>query len=129
MQNVNFSGQFNNSTASVDIKIGLFEFVEEGTTIIYSPAFDLSGYGKSAEEARNSFEITIDEFFKYTINKKTFFKELKRLGWKIDDKNFKKNSNIKSPELANLISKNDYLADILNEKQFKKFDHTVAVPC
>jgi hypothetical protein len=127
MQNLNFSGKFLNSQAKVSVTVGLFEFQEDGNTIIYSPAFDLSGYGKDLVEAKHSFEETLDEFLDYTIKKKTFVKELNRLGWKLKQSDIKK-KKIKSPELATLITKNDYLAEILNEKNFTKFDQTVSVP-
>lgn len=127
MQNLNFSGNFSNSQTKVSVTIGVFQFEEDGNTIIYSPAFDLSGYGKDLNEAKHSFEETLDEFLDYTIKKKTFVKELNRLGWKLKASDIKKRK-IKSPELASLITKNDYLAEILNEKNFKKFDQTIAVP-
>lgn len=127
MQNLNFSGKFLNSQTKVSVTVGLFEFQEDGNTIIYSPAFDLSGYGKDLSEAKHSFEETLDEFLDYTIKKKTFVKELNRLGWKLKPSDIKK-KRIKSPELATLITKNDYLAEILNEKNFTKFDQTVSVP-
>ncbi|MBS1559814.1 MAG: hypothetical protein JST69_13925 [Bacteroidetes bacterium] len=127
MQNLNFSGNFSNNQAKVSVTVGLFQFEEGGNTMIYSPAFDLTGYGKDILEAKQSFEETLDEFLDYTIKKKTFVKELNRLGWKLKQSDIKK-KKIKSPELASLISKNDYLAEILNEKDFTKFDQTVSVP-
>jgi hypothetical protein len=62
--NLNFSGN------TIDVKVGLFQFEEDGPTIIYSPAFDLSGYGNSVEGAKSSFAESIEEFLRYTINKK-----------------------------------------------------------
>ncbi len=109
------------------VTVGVFQFEEAGNTIIYSPAFDLSGYGKNPVEAKNSFWETLDEFLDYSIKKKTFLKELNRLGWKIKQSDFK-NRKIKVPELADLITRNDYLAEILNEKQFTKFDQKISVP-
>jgi hypothetical protein len=127
MKNLNFSGSFSNKKAKVNLTVGVFQFEEDGNTIIYSPAFDLSGYGKNEKEAKVSFELTLDEFIDYTIKKKTIVKELTRLGWKVKFSD-KKKRNIKGPELADLITKNDYLAEILNEKQFTKFDKVVSVP-
>lgn len=127
MQNLNFSGNFANSKAKVKLTVGLFQFEEGGSVIIYSPAFDLTGYGKDAIEARNSFEETLNVFLDYTIKKKTFVKELNRLGWHLKATDVKR-KKIKAPGLASLISKNDYLAEILNEKDFTKFDQTVSLP-
>src|SRR5688572_22941213 len=128
MPNLNFSGQFVNNEANLDVVVYLFQFKEEENTIIYSPAFDLSGYGKTEEEAKQSFETTLSEFFNYTTHKKTLTKELNRLGWNIKATDFKKRK-IKTPGLVDLIQKNDYLQEILNEKQFTKFDQKVSVPC
>lgn len=126
MENLNFTGKFAGKTGRVDVNVGVFQFNEDGTTIVYSPAFDLSGYGKDPQEARKSFEIAIEEFFTYTIHKNTLVSELKRLGWNVRSMKQKK---IAAPSLAKQITQNDYLAEILNEKQFTKFDQTIAVPC
>ena len=64
MENLNFSGNFASSGSRVNVNIGVFEFKEDDNTIVYSPAFDLSGYGKDLVEAKSSFEIAMEEFFK-----------------------------------------------------------------
>jgi len=38
---------------------------------------DLSGSGNTEEEAKNSFEIVLSEYFKYTQHKKTLARILK----------------------------------------------------
>ncbi len=127
MENLKFKGDFASNGERVNLDISLFEFEEDGVMFVYSPGFDLSGYGKTRAEARASFEIAVQEFFKYTLNKNTLISELKRLGW--DVKMTKKKGRFKAPDLASQISKNDYLADILNDKQFTKFNQTVSMPC
>ena len=128
MQNLNFEGHFDASRTKVDITVGLLQFEEDGNTIIYSPSFDLSGYGKNPEEAKKSFEITVAEFFRYTLNKKSLAMELKRLGWNVNQADVK-NRKFKTPGLAELITRNDYLQEILNKKEFTKFDQIIAMPC
>lgn len=54
----------------VDLALILFE--EDGSQIAYCQALDVSGYGNDEEEAKRSFEISLSEFFRYLINKKTF---------------------------------------------------------
>jgi hypothetical protein len=127
MENLKLQGDFASNGARVNLGISLFQFEENGVTFIYSPGLDLTGYGKSESEAKESFEISVEEFFKYTMNKRTLDSELRRLGWEV--KMAKKKSKFKAPDLSSLISKNDYLQDILNQKQFKKYDHEVSVPC
>ena len=124
MRNLNFEGQFSGKKAKVEVIVDLFQFEEDGVTIIYSPSFYLSGYGKDVEEAKQSWETTMEEFLRYTMNKNTFFTELEKLGWKSTNK-----KQCESPNLADLITKRDYLAEILNEKNFTKFDQRIAVPC
>lgn len=127
MRNLKLSDNFSNNQARVTLTVSVFQFDEDGTKIFYSPAFDLSGYGKDLQEAKHSFEETLSEFLDYTIKKKTFVRELNRLGWKLKKSDLN-NKKIKAPELASLITKNDYLAEILNEKTFRKFDKKVVVP-
>ena len=127
MKNLDFQGHFAGSKAHVDVRVGLFQFEENGLTYIYSPAFDLTGYGQNLKEAKTSFEVALEEFLTYTTNKKTFVKVLNKLGWKVKTSDFK-SRKIRAPELAELITKNSYLAEILNEKDFTKFDQTVSVP-
>ena len=39
---------------------------KKGTTAFtYSPSLDISGYGYTKDEANESFNITLEEFFKY----------------------------------------------------------------
>jgi hypothetical protein len=83
MQKLKFSGSFSGKKEKVSMSVGVFQFEEDGTTIVYSPAFDLSGYGKSPKQAKDSFEETLEAFLDYAIKKKTFVVELNRLGWKL----------------------------------------------
>lgn len=98
------------------VYLSLVEFQEQGYTIIYSPALDLSGYGDDQKEAKESFKISLEEFLKYTTNKKTFDKALKKLGWNI--KGSKKRPKYNPPTDTELLSNNDLYSDILNNKSF-----------
>ncbi len=79
------------------IEIGGKERIDVGLSILiwkdendihyyYSPALDITGYGKSETDARKSFEFTLNDFVTYTHNKKTIFEELEKLGWTINKK-------------------------------------------
>ncbi len=100
----------------------MIAFEEENVHFIYSPALDLTGYGKTEEEAQQSVKEALDQFFDYTTNKKTIEQELRRLGWKIQ-----KNRS-KAPSLVDMINQNDYLKEIFEEKQYRKFNQTVSMP-
>lgn len=107
----------------VDCRLTVTTFEEEGIHFYYAPALDLTGYGKTDEEAQKSFDITLEQFVNYGLHKKTLFNELKKLGWKVSKK-----SVSKPPSLVDMIYKNEYLADIFEEKQYTKFDQKVSLP-
>jgi hypothetical protein len=72
---------FDKQKHKIFIGLSLYTWKEEGIYYIYSPSLDLTGYGNTAKEAKESFEITLKEFVDYTYNKKTIFDELEHLGW------------------------------------------------
>lgn len=76
-------GKFNNNKAGIQASLPLISFTEDESFIVYCPALDVSGYGDNKDEALQSFVITLNEFFDYTINKSTLDVELKQLGWGI----------------------------------------------
>ncbi|MFH1412784.1 MAG: hypothetical protein ABIG10_02030 [bacterium] len=58
-------------------------FLKEGNKYIaYTPALDLSTYGKSYQEAKKRFEEIVNIFFEELINKGTLEDVLSNLGWK-----------------------------------------------
>ncbi len=99
------------------VGLSLVEFEEDNVTIIYSPALDLSGYGYSQPEAKQSFSEALQEFFRYTSNKKTLDKILKDLGWAI--KGSKKKPKFNPPKDSDLVSLNPLYNEIVNSKSYK----------
>jgi len=98
------------------VGLSLVEFEEDNVTIIYSPALDLSGYGYSQPEAKQSFSEALHEFFRYT-NKKTLDKVLKDLGWAI--RGSKKKPKFNPPKDSDLVSLNPLYNEIVNSKSYK----------
>jgi len=109
----------------INVSLSLIKFKEENVHIIYSPALDLSGYGNTEEEANASFQICLEEFFKYTLHKKTFNTVLTNLGWKINRKN---DLVCQPPQFDELITRNEYFSSIVREKEFSKIDKPVLMP-
>lgn len=109
--NLGFSNQ------KFHVGLSLVEFYEEDVVIIYSPALDLSGYGYSVEEAKNSFSESLQEFFRYTHNKNTLDTVLKNLGWSI--KGTKKKPTFKPPLDSDLVSSNSLYNEIVNNKSYR----------
>lgn len=126
METIKVSGTFSGNNAFVKVILDLIVFKEDDAIIIYSPALDLSGYGYSEDEAKASFEVSIESFLDHTTKKSALLSELKRLGWEI--KEHDKHRKIKSPEITDLLKKNRELARIINQKQFKKINTTVRMP-
>lgn len=125
MGKLEFSGNFVKSDLKVNVRVDVISFIEDGITILYCPALDISGYGKGEREAKESFELTLDEFFKYTINKGTFTSELKRLGWTIKSK---RKFKATPPDMQKLLRDNEHFSDIFNNHDFRKFNTQIGMP-
>jgi hypothetical protein len=126
MANLNVSGTFKTPKATYNAKLSLLSFNEDETVIIYAPALDLSAYGYDIEDAKKSFAIALEEFFRYTVNKNTLLPELKKLGWQI--KGGKKHPKITAPDFTTLLNENKTLEDIIENKEFQKFYQNVQIP-
>jgi hypothetical protein len=106
-----------------DVELAVIEFKENGLYFVYSPALDITGYGKTKSEAKASYRLTVEEFLRYTYNKRTLVKELERLGWSVSKK-----KEVSVPKLSALIQKRSYLEEILTEKKFNKTDERLTLP-
>ena len=117
MSNLHISADLGFNNGKYHVGLSLIEFKEEDVTIIYSPALDLSGYGHSQVEAKNSFSESLHEFFRYTNNKKTLDKVLKKLGWSI--KGSKNRPEFNPPKDSELVKSNPLYNEIVNKKNYK----------
>jgi hypothetical protein len=122
-KNIGHTSQYKTGHKSINVKLSLIEFKEDGLYFIYSPALDLTGYGKTENEAKQSYNLAMEEFLKYTTHKETIFKELKRLGWTISKK-----KKLSAPSLSALLQSRSYLDKIFTDKNFRKTDETVSIP-
>ncbi len=64
------------------IKIQVQYMKEGDTAVAYSPALEISGYGKTLEEALDDFHHAIKIFIEETTANGTLEKALQALGWK-----------------------------------------------
>ena len=78
-----FLGKLRNDsqTKNINVQVDVIEYEDDGIFYAYSPALDLIGYGISLVEARQSWETILQEYFTYTMNKKTLTKDLLHRGW------------------------------------------------
>ncbi len=124
-----FTGKFSNKKGSiVDVTVNLVQFKDTGSHVVYAPALEVYGYGRSVQEAKDSFVTCLEEFVDYTISKGTVTSELRRLGWKI--KGRKNNRTFKVPDFSELLTKNERLIDIMNNREVRtyKADVPMAMP-
>lgn len=121
-KNLGHTSNYRDGRKWINVKLSLIEFEEEGLHFVYSPALDLTGYGKTEAEAKESYNQAMEEFLKYTSHKKTAFEVLERLGWVI------KKKKVSAPSLSELLQSRSYLEEIFTEKQFRKTDENVRIP-
>jgi hypothetical protein len=119
------TGKWVDGKHKIECNLPLIIFVQDNNVITYCPALDLSGYGPTEAEANKSFEVTLSEYFRFTVNKKTLAKDLRKLGWTLG-KSFKKEPV--PPTLASLLNKNKYFSRIFNTYDFHKRNTTVNMP-
>lgn len=112
-----------NNTIIVDLAVVMFE--DHETQVVYCPALDVYGYGMTDQEAVDSFEINLQEFFAYTINKNTLYKLLEGMGWKIKRGLRQK---FTPPQLSQLLSKNQVFSEIFDTHNFRKVDRRITIP-
>ena len=123
MAKMHFQGEFSGSKFKVNVGLTLYFWEEDSFSFVYSPALDITGYGKNEDSAKKSFEYTLEEFIKYTHNKKTFFDELERLGWTVN----RKKKRINAPNIDELISDNKTFKDLLTKSNIRKESREVVL--
>lgn len=122
--NIIFTGSWGSKDKGVKVRLPLIFFTEDDNQIVYCPALEITGYGKTEGEARQSFEISLDQFLAYTIHKNTFHCELRKLGWKLRGK--KKPAH--PPTMQHLLENNENFNRIFNEYSFRKVDEQFEIP-
>lgn len=114
----------NDFKKSIDCKVDILMYEEDGIHYVYSPALDLVGYGKTGEEALASWEVVIEEYLRYGLEKDTLANDLKSHGWSI-----KKSTNELQPPLFSwLLTNNDQLSEMYDKHSFHKTSRLIALP-
>lgn len=127
-QNHHINVDFKNSEAKVKANIVLISFKELDNFIIYSPHLEVTGYGKTQDEAMNSFNHCLGVFLDYTTNKRTLHKELIRLGWELKKGSIKRPKKINAPSMTDLALHNEQLKELLNKQNITTIQKEVAIP-
>lgn len=127
-KNHHINVDFKNAEANVKANIVLISFKEEENYIIYSPHLEVTGYGKSEDEAMESFNHCLGVFLDYTVNKKTLHKELISLGWELKKGTIKNPKKINAPSISELLKHNSALEELLNKHDIKTTQKEVCIP-
>ena len=126
MEKIRSQGKFNKGNVLINVDLVVLHFEEDKVHFIHSPHLDLTGYGNTKKEAEASFSIVLEEYFRYTLAKKTLFKDLRAHGWDIKESSTKPKMN--PPEFSTLVSKSKELARIMNSHDFSKHSRKVGIP-
>jgi hypothetical protein len=86
-------------------------FKESGVWFAHCPALEITGYGHSEREARDSFDIMLAEFFRYAEENGNLHSELKRLGWQVETHT--------PPPFEKLISRDETLKQLFDMQPVK----------
>ena len=122
------TGTFKRGALTIKTDLPVFIFKENEVYYCYCAPLDLYGYGKNEQEAKASFQIGLAEFLRYTQNKETLTKELKRLGWKVL-KETKKTPHYVAPQFADMVNKNKDLNRIMTDiPNVRKYNESVQMP-
>jgi hypothetical protein len=114
---------------SINAKILLFHFSDnQKVHFIYSPQLDITGYGYSQEEAKQSFEVVFEDFVDYTIKKGTLGIVLKKLGWKQQKGSLKKPVKSFAPSITTVIANKKYVAEIFDKYPLNSYHQEVELP-
>ncbi len=127
-KNHHINVDFKNSEAKVKANIVLISFKEEDNFIIYSPHLEVTGYGKSEEEAMQSFNHSLGIFLDYTVKKKTLHEELLSLGWELKKGSAKNPKKVNAPSWSDLLKNNASLEELLNKHNITTTHKEVAIP-
>ncbi|MHC1776962.1 MAG: hypothetical protein AB9834_16285 [Lentimicrobium sp.] len=123
-----YEGEFQKPVGNIKVKLILFSFEDENQVhFIYSPHLDLTGYGHTMREAKESFSIAFDDFIDYTLKKNTLSKVLTQLGWQLKG-TLKRPKKIIAPSITTIIKENKYISDIFDRYPVHTYHQEVGIP-
>jgi hypothetical protein len=120
-----FEGTWQHGDKKVAIKLSLIIFEEDGNTVVYCPALDLSGYGQTESDATESFKVVTSEYMLYATNKNTLLNDLKAHGWILPKQ---KKQTFIPPDISTLLTTNSEFNRIFNHFPYRKIDQEFAIP-
>lgn len=107
----------------VKMRLSVIQFEDNGSFVVYCPALNIHGCGYTEDEAAESLSISIEQFFIYTIHKKTLQSELHKLGWTA-----RRSNKYTPPSFSTMLEKNKTLHRIINTRPFLKQECSFNIP-
>ena len=105
----------------METQIAIYSYIDENLHVIYAPSLALFGYGDDETEARQSFEITLTEYFDYQAENNTLEKDLLANNWQIKENEFYQ------PSFQIMVQNDEEFSKIL-QKPYKKTNWVINLP-
>lgn len=103
-------GDFNINHSQLKFNVIIFSFTDENNIhFIFSPQLDITTFGTTELEAKEAFEIHVEEFFKYTIENNTLNEVLSDLGWGLSKE------KLEAPPIGRFMKKESQLATLFEK--------------
>ena len=120
---ITFAARKDTETMKTDIsiRVSVYTFREGDNVIAYCPSLDLSGYGRTQKEAKESFGVVMKDYLDYCTSEGTLHEDLISHGWQMEPR------HAAEPTLQHMIRRNRELRDILDLPHYSKFSKTASV--
>ena len=120
---ITFAARKDTKTMKTDIsiRVSVYTFREGDNVIAYCPSLDLSGYGRTQKEAKESFGVVMKDYLDYCTSEGTLHEDLISHGWQMEPR------HAAEPALQHMIRRNRELRDILDMPHYSKFSKTASV--
>lgn len=105
----------------IRLRVSVYTFREGENVIAYCPSLDLSGYGRTQKEAKESFGIVMKDYLDYCTREGTLHEDLVNHGWSMASR------QAAEPALTHMIRRNRELRGILDLPHYSKFSKTANV--
>ena len=102
----------------ITVSLPVIFYKEENIHYAYCAALDLFGYGYSEEEARKSFEITVQMTLETAVEKGTLSALLASCGWQEN----------KPPKTSDLVTRCTDLVHILDKMSYRVEEEKIQLP-
>ncbi len=109
----------------ITVRVDIYLFTEGNAHIAYCPALDLSGYGYTETEAKESFAQTIKMYIGHCLAKNTLKEDLRQHGWNIRSLNQKK---IKAPSLQSMLRRLPDFRHMAESSDYSKYSENIYIP-